>query len=270
MRKISVSVESLRARPLFIATPMYGGMCSNAYAMALVGLTRVMVENGLDFHVFSLANESLVTRARNYCVREFLGMPFTHLLFIDADIQFTPDDVISLLAYADPESDKDVICGLYPKKHIRWNCIAAAAKRGLTGDSLAACGSEMVFNPVGLEGTFDLFQPLEATEAGSGFMMIQRKVFERFAEAYPSSHYISDGLEREDGKPAKILSCFDTHITPEGRYLSEDFNFCRIVREMGMKVWVAPWLQLNHLGHYKFIGNPQAFTVSAENAVNAA
>ncbi len=270
MRKLSVSLQELRERPLFIATPMYGGQCCNAYAMALVGLTRVMVEKGLGFHVFSIANESLVTRARNYCVHEFLRMPFSHLIFIDADIQFTADDVLSLLAFADPESDKDVICGLYPKKHIRWNCIESAVKRGLTGKALAACGSEMVFNPIGLEGTFDLFEPLEATEAGSGFMMIQRKVFERFAEYYPKAFYISDGKEREDNITTKILSCFDTHITPEGRYLSEDFNFCRLVREMGMKVWVAPWLQLNHLGHYKFIGNPQAFTVSAETAADAA
>ncbi len=263
MKTLNIALQDLRDRPLFIATPMYGGQCCNAYAMAMVALTKVMVKHELEFEIFTLSNESLVTRARNYCVREFLHKPFTHLLFVDADIQCSPDDVLSLLAYADPASDKDVICGLYPKKHIRWNCVAAAAKRGLTDEALAACGSEMVFNPIGLEGTFDLFEPLEATEAGSGFMMIQRKVFERFAECYPDAFYISDGLEREDGQAAKILNCFDTHITSEGRYLSEDFNFCRIVREMGMRVWVAPWLQLNHLGHYKFIGNPQAFTMGA-------
>ncbi len=267
--KMQVSAEALRKRPLFVATPMYGGLASIAYVRGLLNLNSVMVQYGLRMEHFSFANESLITRARNYCAHEFMRGTCTHMIFIDADIEFRPDDVISLLDWADPDSDKDVICGLYPKKHVCWDKIALAAKRNVEPSTLPQYGSDMVFNPCDLHGTFNLGLPLEVTECGTGFMMIQRRVFEKFEKIYPEMSYVSDGCERLDRKPGKILACFETHIE-NGRYLSEDYNFCRIVRQMGMKVWVAPWLELNHLGNYKFVGNPQALSESVIEKENEA
>jgi hypothetical protein len=60
-----------------------------------------------------LFNESLITRGRNYLAHEFLESDATHLMFIDADIDFDPKDVIALLAM-----NKPVIGGPYPKKCI--------------------------------------------------------------------------------------------------------------------------------------------------------
>jgi hypothetical protein len=193
-------------------------------------------------------------------------------MFIDADIEYRPDDVLSLLNIADPKSDKDVVCGLYPKKHIRWDKVAAAVKRGVPDNELAACCTDLVFNPVGLPGSFNLYDPLEVSEVGTGFMMIQRRVFEKFAETYPKLTYHSDGREAGGQGEGEILACFGSHIEETGRrrYLTEDFNFCRLVRQMGMKVWVAPWLQLNHLGYFKFIGNSQALSAIEEPAADAA
>lgn len=260
--KIRVAAEDLRQRPLYIATPMFGGQCFGSYVSGLLALNTIMVRQGFRMEHFAVFNESLVTRARNYCVHKFLNSDYTHLMFIDADIEFRPDDVLSLLAFANPMSDKDVICGLYPKKHIRWDKIAAAAKRGAV--NIEECGADLVFNPIGVPGSFDLFEPLEVTECGTGFMMIQRRVFETFAKAYPKLSYKSDGREAGGLGEGTILACFETHIEDgNGRYLSEDFNFCRLVRSIGFKVWVAPWIQLNHLGHYKFIGNPQALSEAA-------
>jgi hypothetical protein len=39
------------------------------------------------------------------------------------------------------------------------------------------------------------------------------------------------------------------------RYLSEDYMFCQWVRNMGLKVWLCPWMQLNHTGSYTFGGS---------------
>jgi len=270
--KLRVAREELQQRPLFVATPMFGGQCFGLYQTGMLRLTLVMTQNGLVLEHFAVYNESDIARARNYCVHKFRQTAFTHFMFIDADVEFLPDDVLSLLALADPKSDKDVVCGLYPKKHIRWDKIAAAVRRGVPEDKLADCGTDLAFNPVGLSGSFDLFKPLEVSESATGFMMIQRRVFDRFAEFYPEKSYHSDGREAGGLGEGEILACFGSHIEAEGRrrYLTEDFNFCRLVRQMGMKVWVAPWLQLNHLGYYKFIGNPQALSVSAESAADAA
>ena len=40
----------------------------------------------------------------------------------------------------------------------------------------------------------------------------------------------------------------------DGRYLSEDYFFCQNVRKMGGKVWLCPWIALQHVGSMIFGG----------------
>jgi hypothetical protein len=256
----------LLARPLAIATPMAGGQCFGPYANSLLQFKCWAAQEGIPVEYLSLFNESAITRARNWCVNEFMHGSCTHLLFWDADIECQPDAVVTLLALAG--DDKDVVCGLYPKKQICWDKVAAAVKSGVPANELADHASDLVFNNRGLKGTFDLFEPLEVEECGTGFMMIQRRVFDQFAEAYPDLWYASDGRESKRA-PGKILCAFENAIE-EGthRYLTEDYNFCRLVRQAGMKVWVAPWLNLNHYGIAKFVGNPQALSSLANPAAS--
>lgn len=254
MKKIRITRDELKTRTLFVASPVYGWQPYAAYSRSMEQLKAVMRAESLDMLDFQIFNESLITRARNYCVDEFMRSGMSHMLFIDSDIEFTPDDVVTLLALADPNSDKDVICGLYPKKRIRWENIVAAVRNNLfdeaNPESLAMFGGDFVFNPVGLSGEYDIYTPLEVAECGTGFMMIQRRVFEEFSKKYPETSYVADGAG------SKMFCYFNGEICPDtSRYLSEDYNFCRLVRNIEMKIWVAPWICLNHLGNYKFVGN---------------
>ena len=139
--EIKVNVEELKKNKLFVATPMYGGMAHGLYIKSCLDLQSVMTKYGIETKFSFLFNESLITRARNYLVDEFLRTDFTHLLFIDSDIHYNPQDVLALLAL-----DKDVIGGPYPKKSINWNNVAQAARTHPdmpTGDV-----GEYVFNVV--------------------------------------------------------------------------------------------------------------------------
>ena len=61
---------------------------------------------------------SLVTQGRNLCVAEMLNHAdgYTHLLFIDSDIDFQPKTIFTML-----EKDKDVIGCPYPMKTFDWD-----------------------------------------------------------------------------------------------------------------------------------------------------
>lgn len=116
--EIQVSVEELRKNKLFVATPMYGGQCYGLYVKSCLDLQNQMNKYGVETKFSFLFNESLITRARNYLVDEFLRTDFTHLLFIDSDIHYQPQDVIAMLAL-----NKDVIGAPYPKKSQPANAI---------------------------------------------------------------------------------------------------------------------------------------------------
>ena len=121
--QLQISVEDLRKNKLFVATPMYGGNCLGMYAKSCLDLQGLCTQYGIEVRFSFIFNESLITRARNYLVDEFLRSGFTHLLFLDSDIHFDPRDVIALLAL-----DKDVIGAPYPKKSIKWPAIIQAVQ----------------------------------------------------------------------------------------------------------------------------------------------
>lgn len=261
--EIKIEIEELRKRTLFIATPMYGGQCHGNYTRSMCDLTALCVKYGVNMKVYYLFNESLITRARNYCADEFMRSDFTHLMFIDSDIGFDPNDVMTLLALQSEDSPYDIIGGPYPKKCISWEKVKQAVDKGVADDNpnaLEQFVGDYVFNPVVAKDgptQIKLSEPAEVLEIGTGFMMIRRKTFEKFRETYPQQLYKPDHVRTEhfDGT-RQIMAYFDTPICPDSnRYLSEDYMFCQWTRKMGMQVWLCPWMQLNHTGSYTFGGS---------------
>jgi hypothetical protein len=262
--QIQVNLEELRKNKLFVATPMYGGMNHGLYMKSCLDLQTVMIKYGIEVKFSFLFNESLITRARNYLVDEFLRTDYTHLMFIDSDIHFDPNDIVALMAL-----DKDVIGGPYPKKSINWNNIAETARRNpdLNPRELENLVGEYVFNVVKGTQQFQVSEPLQVMEIGTGHMMIKRHVFDKMAEAFPQIRYKPDhvGQAHFDGS-RYIHAYFDTVIDTvdsytgggSDRYLSEDYMFCQMWRKIGGDVWLCPWMKTQHIGTYAFTGNMPA------------
>lgn len=290
--EITVSTDDLKKCSLFVATPMYGGMSHGLYVKSCLDLQNSCSQYSISTRFSFLFNESLITRARNYLVDEFLRTDATHLLFIDSDIHFNPQDVIALLAL-----NRDVIGGPYPKKSINWSNIAEAARRhpSLEPRELENLAGEYVFNVVQGTEHFTVTEPLEVMEIGTGFMMIKREVFTRYEKEYPEYRYKPDhvGQAHFDGS-RYIHAYFDTvidakrsfivkeieeflkknpdaskedilevisnektyfHSSYSDRYLSEDYSFCQNWRKIGGKIWLCPWMKTQHIGTYAFTGN---------------
>jgi len=238
---------------LFIATPMYGGMCAGYYVQSLLQLSDMLKQNGIGNTFSFMFNESLITRARNALTNAFLKhSEATHLLFIDADIHFNPQDVLRLLA-----EDKDIICGIYPKKEINWNSVEKAVQNGVPITELKNHTGSFVVNLVGYVGevTVPVNEPVEIFNGGTGFMLIKREVFEQMKDRLP--FYLNDvaDLGGTMEQQEQITEYFATSIEPEtGRLLSEDYHFCYNWRKFGGKVYAAPYCQLSHIGTYAFDG----------------
>lgn len=217
--EIQVPIEELRKRKLFVAAPMYGGQCAGMFTRSIADLSALCTHYGIQVRFYFLFNESLITRARNYCADEFMRSGDTHLMFIDSDIGFNPNDVIALLALQNPDHTQDgydIIAGPYPKKCISWEKIKLAVDKGMADENpgeLEKFVGDYVFNPTGDTREIPLGEPVEVLEAGTGFMMIRRNTFEKFQETYPQQWYKPDHVRTEafDGS-REIMAFFDTPI----------------------------------------------------------
>lgn len=252
--EISREIFQQKGINLFVGTPMYGGNAHGMYIKSCLDLQSVCFQYGIPVRFQYLFNESLITRARNYLVDEFLRSDCTHLLFIDSDIDFNAIDILALLAI-----DKDLIGAPYPKKSISWKNVKNAVLKNpdIEPGLLENVVGEYVFNVVPGTKQFKVTEPIEVLELGTGYMLIKREVFTKFKEAYPHLEYKPDHVgSAHFGGDRYIHAYFDTIIDPEtDRYLSEDYMFVRHWRDIGGKVWMCPWMQTKHVGTYAFTGN---------------
>ena len=130
------------AKPVvMIGTPCAGGLVTQAYMNSIVKLMRHADRTrGAELQLTSVGNDSLITRARATVVAAFLDDPAaTHLLFIDADIGFEPQQVERLLNF-----DKEFTGALYPLKLIDWEFISKSSiedGENLRGAALTYVGS---------------------------------------------------------------------------------------------------------------------------------
>ena len=267
--QIEIKVEELRKKKIFVATPMYGGMCHGMYAKSAIDLATLCANYGVECRFFYIFNESLITRARNYLVDEFLRTEdFTHLMFIDSDIHFDPRDVLSLAVLCD--DDKPIIGGPYGKKCIAWEKIVQAVDSGIADkdpEELSKFVGDFVFNPVAGTQELKINEPVKVLEIGTGFMMVQRPVFDKWKDAYPQFHYKPDHNRSEQFKGDRYIHAyFDTVIDNEqympmgssnksDRYLSEDYAFCQLARHIDIPIYLCPWMKLGHIGTYVFDGS---------------
>lgn len=262
-KEITLNLEGMQQMKLFIATPMYGGMCHGMYTKSLMDTTSVCMQYGVPFQLYYLFNESLITRARNYCVANFLKSDCTHMLFIDSDIHWSAMDLMYMLHLISEKPEMyRILCALYPKKTIAWEKIMKAAKSGDYDEKpweLEKIGGDMVFNPLPDEypnGQAPIYEPVKIKEGATGFMIIERSVFTEYAQAYPELLYTPDHLrEGEFAVGEQITAFFDCIINEQNRYLSEDYMFSEYCRNLGIDIWALPCVELMHCGSYVYQGS---------------
>ena len=222
----------------FIATPCYGGMTSDRYTCSMLNTQSLFMESGIDFEYSTLRNESLITRARNILVSQFMTTRCTHLFFIDADIEWDANDALRLPCYA-----KDIVVGAYPKKtlppQLALNFKYADRER-----------TKLI-----KEGPL-----VEVLDGSTGFFCIKRSVIEKMMKEYPETRYRNDSNINKNMENY-CYALFDCIIDEEdNRYLSEDYAFCRKLQKMGGKIWLDTSVSLNHCGAHIFESNIHEIT----------
>ena len=234
---------------VLISTPMYNSQCTAGYAASMIELfKRFRDHENIELDFMYGTNEALITYARNMCANIFLKSESTHLLFIDADIQFNPDQVLKMIS-----TGRDFVCGIYAKKKIDWQKVKHHAMQGAPAEHLQGLANEYLFEPsTNFEADEDGL--VEITRCGTGMMMISRHVFETLADKVDDFNLVSPvqsniAFEQDN----KYKEFFYTSKTKDGNiFMNEDFTFCDLWKSTGGKIYGAPWVKLNHIGNHVY------------------
>jgi hypothetical protein len=234
---------------LFIGTPMYGGNCKTSYVQSLLDLIlQLKATEGYEVEWSFIYNESLITRARNTVVDNFLKSDADALLFIDSDHGFSASDIIKMI-----ESGKDLIGAVYPMKALNWERTVDAANLGYP--DIEYYSGFFAANMLPGTVNFSILEPLEVESVGTGMMFITRKVFEEMAPICQKYARHSQGSGEISFTDDPYIEFFKTSIDERGVLLSEDYEFCRMWRSLGNSVYAAPWVTITHAGEYVFKGS---------------
>ena len=232
---------------VFLATPCYGGMVTQAYMQSVIALMAGSSTNNMTLTLGLLGQDALITRSRNTLVASFLETSSTHLLFVDADIGFRPDDVVRLVGHG-----KHVVGAPYPLRLTSWG--PSAIRRLHEGEDVRTAGLDYVGEPFGPPDENGL---MPARYAGTGFLLISRQAIEFMVGRYPELRCRHTHVACADGA-RDVPALFDCLIEPETRcYLSEDYAFCHRWRAVGGDIWLDTRVGLTHCGMSEFAGEPR-------------
>lgn len=241
---------------LVIATPCYGDQMLRGYVVSLLNTRQQLIQRGIKVQLLAFGNESLITRARNNMVAQFMASDCDTLVFIDADITWDPVALLELL-----DSPYEV-CGIpYPTKSYDWDKITRLINEPvgpierMTTQRLHNISRRFTINYLPDDG--ESLPPgwRKAESLGTGFLMIRRSALVKMLDHYRESlRYVNDvDFYTRNCKPEHCVAVFDTLIDPDSRrYLSEDYAFCKRWRDIGGEVFACLKHRLVHTGSASF------------------
>jgi len=248
---IEISNTQIESWYPLIALPCYDRQLSEPTVMSLIKMCMAFREVGMKFGI-STISDSLISRGRNQLVAKFMAnKAFTHIMFIDVDLAFNHEDILKLLYH-----DKEVMTGAYPIKEIQWDKVVKLVGDGCEKEKIAEKSTRFVVNPVVGENKKVRVDngAISIHDAGTGFMLIKREAFEKLFEAYPELQYRDDTGSLKGDELDNSYALFNSYVDDDGRFLSEDYGFCRYWQKLGGEVWVDPSIELVHLGRFEYKG----------------
>jgi len=165
-----------------------------------------------------------IHKARNNLAWEFLTKnDAEYYLSVDSDISFHPDHVSRLISH-----NVDCVAGPYchKKPQLEWSA------RAIAGETPDPKTGLQVLNAV-----------------GTGFLLVKRHVFEKIRADHPEIEHKEDWSEAKGETKWDFFSegvVQEPIYYPEPTFLSEDFYFCKRVRDAGFKVLVDTSFYVMH------------------------
>lgn len=209
-------------RRVLIGTPCYDGKIEVWHANSLVQTVKMAAEKNIEIVPIWLSYDALIQRARNDLMGIMIESGFDDIVFIDADIDWVPDDFFKLL-----DHPVDVVGGTYPKKGDLEQYVAKIMDTDRQPDPKS-----------GLLSTEGL---------GTGFLRFSRKAVQYLWDT--STPY----QEKDQGKDRRFI--FNVIVDDTGDLVSEDILVCQNLIAGGFPVWLDTSITCAHTGMKRYQGD---------------
>lgn len=237
--------HGLTGKPeLFIAAPAYRGEVKSDWVIAVMREILYLKEAKVDVSL-NFKSDSLINRARNRLLSDFLASSATHCLFWDTDN--------------------------FPTK-VGWAGELMASKHDLVGGAVVLKdGKGDKFNVrFGATGEFQLEVVngcIPMTVVGTGFLMVTREAVMKMCLALHHTAYYRAG--RWMDKPGRPEWALFADVVRNRDHLSEDYEFCERWRDLGGKVYLHPDIDFVHIGEQPYEGSfRKTFLTKGESDVH--
>lgn len=199
-------------RRVLVATACYTWQVYSTFYVNLVSAAKaLLLQHGIDLIPMVVNGQALIQLARN----EMLGVAyegFDDIVFVDADVAVTPEDLVRLLSHDVP-------------------FVGAAVAKKIEGEDYSIRSKS---GSVNVEG--DLW---EVDGLATGLLRIRKDAIEKLCDSF--GEYVDDKGIVQPNVCAVI-------VQDDGRILSEDFVLCERWKQLGGKVYVDPALKPGHFG----------------------
>ena len=218
----------LAGSKVFIGLPAYDFKISVKLAISLAEFCVKAQAHGVAVQLANISGCSVVSRVRNSIAKLFLESNCDHLLMVDSDMVINADDIFRLLAF---NKTRPIVAGVgcaRKKEKVYFSMLDQDEDGNIMMDSMGL---------------------VRAKRVGTGFIMIQRTVFETLKEKHPEWKYYDQNHDCD------MYAYFDFLLNQEEGYMGEDFVFCERAKQAGFTVWIDPTIKLGHMGVHEFEGN---------------
>lgn len=210
---------------VFLATPAYDGRVVPQFDCSLRKSLNLLKELGIPAHWECLSGCCYLPIARNRLVKKFLESGMSDMVFIDADIEWEPEDLMRLLSWP-----TDIVAG--PYRHKTWEETYPIWLK-----------TDQNQRPV-LGGFSGL---IECWSVPTGFMRLTKRVFD-LVDAFCGDSLDVEEYDDRGNLKSQYRNYFDTGVYQK-QWWGEDCAFCRRwTIDMKLPLWVDPHIVLTHWG----------------------
>lgn len=207
---------------ILIAVPAYGGSTKNETVYSLIALTFELLQRRIPFRPI-IDEFGDVEKARNWLASYALSLKatFTHILFIDYDLIFTPGAIMKMI-----NADRPVIAVNCPLRK-GANKLEFSAQPHYDDGRLEADGTQRV------------------KRIGTGLMLISVQALETL------SRHNALRVEHSLTGDKPVYGFFDRSIRANGERLGEDYSFCERWTDLcGGEIYAVIDEEIGHIDKY--------------------